>query len=105
MSVIGTFQKFDEGFIGSVATLTFRISPVWFVKRDKGPSFSIYGSDDAELGAGWLKAGQFGSFISVRLDGPGLSSPINGIMSLKANENGIYALRWQRREETGATEG
>lgn len=97
--IIGRFQKLDDGYSGAIETLALHLNPVRFVKRDKGANFSVVGPDDCELGAGWLKAGDFGDFISVKLDCPSLLTPINAIMSLKVDGDGFYPLRWQRREK------
>ena len=101
MSVIGRFQKVDGEYTGSIATLTFQVDPVRFVKRERGANFTICGPDESELGAAWLKSGEFGDFLSVKLDCPALLAPINAIMSLKASDNGSFLLRWQRRRRTG----
>lgn len=101
MSVIGRFQKLDGGYSGAISTLAFNLNPVRFVKRDKGANFSIHGPDDAELGAAWLKDGDYGEFLSVKLDCPSLLAPVNAIMSLKASDDGSFLLRWQRRRENG----
>jgi uncharacterized protein (DUF736 family) len=98
VAVIGRFQQKDDGYSGAIATLAFRVNPVRFVKRTKGATFSIHGPDDCELGAAWLKAGEFGDYLSVKLDCPSLAAPVNAIMSLKATEGGSFLLRWQRRE-------
>jgi uncharacterized protein (DUF736 family) len=98
MSVIGRFQNHDDGYSGVIETLVLHVKPVRFVKREKGANFSIYGPDDGELGAAWRKAGEFGDFLSVKLDCPSLPAPVNAIMSLKANSDGFFLLRWQRRE-------
>lgn len=102
MAVIGRFQKIDDGYSGALETLTFRVNPVRFVPRTKGANFSIHGPDDCELGAAWIKAGEWGDFLSVKLDCPAFAAPLNAIMSLKANpDDGSFLLRWQRRENGG----
>jgi uncharacterized protein (DUF736 family) len=58
---------------------------------------AICGPHRNELGAAWLKSGEFGDFLSVKLDCPALLAPINAIMSLKPDDAGVYALRWQRQ--------
>jgi uncharacterized protein (DUF736 family) len=59
----------------------------------------VHGPDDGELGAAWLKNGQYGDYLSVKLDCPSLLTPINATMALKASNEGVYLLRWQRRGE------
>ena len=101
MSVIGRFHKLDDGYTGAIETLGFHVNPVRFVKREKGANFSLYGPDGGELGAAWRKAGEFGDFLSVKLDCPSLPAPVNAIMALKANDAGVFLLRWPRRERSG----
>jgi uncharacterized protein (DUF736 family) len=96
---IGEFQKEGKELIGSVETLLIRLKPVRMRPQDKGANYSIHGPDDCELGAAWRKSGQYGDYLSVKLDCPALPAPINAIMSLKANDSGFYTLRWQRRVE------
>jgi uncharacterized protein (DUF736 family) len=95
---IGRFQKEENGYSGSIETLSLQLTPVRFVKRDKGADFAIHGPNDGELGAAWRKTGEYGDYLSVKLDCPTLPAPVNAIMSLKANADGFYSLRWQRRE-------
>jgi len=102
VAVIARLKKIDDGsYSGPLETLAFRI-PVRFVKRPKGANFTIHGPDDCELGAAWIKSGEFGDFLSVKLDCPSLPAPINAIMSLKATDDGSFVLRWQRRENGSA---
>src|SRR5665213_3036594 len=95
--VIGRFQKVDDGYRGSISTLAWRVNPVRFVKRPKGADFSIYGPDDAELGAAWHMVGEFGEFLWTLIDCPSLAAPVNAFMSL-ASDDGSFLLRWQRCE-------
>jgi uncharacterized protein (DUF736 family) len=97
MAIIGRFKHDANGYIGLIETLTFR-TDARFVKRDKGANFSIIGPHSGELGAAWRKTGEFGDYLSVRLDGPTLPAPINATMTLKPTEGGEFFLRWQRRE-------
>jgi uncharacterized protein (DUF736 family) len=96
--IIGRFQKFEDGFSGSIDTLAFQVS-VWMVRQEKGADYALHGPDNGELGAAWVKSGQFGDYLSVKLDGPSLLTPINAVMALKASPEGCYFLRWQRRGE------
>src|SRR5437868_14028259 len=101
---IGRFQKFDTDFTGSIETLAYSVNPVRFVKRDKGADYALQGPDDGELGAAWRKSGEYGEYLSVKLDCPSLPAPINAIMTLKASEDGSYFLRWQRRVERNGSD-
>jgi uncharacterized protein (DUF736 family) len=97
--IIGRFQRDGNGYSGSIETLAFQLNPVRLVKRDKGADFAVTGPDDGELGAAWRKAGEFGDFLSIKLDCPSLLAPINAVMPLKADDDGFYPLRWRRRSE------
>ena len=97
MSVIGCFKRDAGGYIGLIETLIFQVE-ARFVKRDNGANFSILGPNDCELGAAWRKSGEYGDYLSARLDGPGLLAPINAVMALKPTDGGEFLLRWNRRE-------
>jgi uncharacterized protein (DUF736 family) len=98
--IIGRFRKLEDGFSGLIETLAFQLSPVRFVRRDKGADYALHGPDgEGELGAAWRKSGEYGDYLSVKLDCPSLLTPINAIMALKASPDGCYFLRWQRRGE------
>ena len=94
---IGRFARSDSGYIGVIETLTFRME-ARFEKQTKGANFSIIGPDNCELGAAWRRTGEYGDYLSVRLDGPALLAPINATMTLKPTDSGDFLLRWQRRE-------
>jgi uncharacterized protein (DUF736 family) len=99
--IIGRFKIDGDGFSGFVETLTFQISSVRFVKRDKGADYTVRGPDDCELGAAWRKSGEWGDYLSVKLDSPALLAAINATMTLKASESGAYLLSWQRQRRNG----
>jgi uncharacterized protein (DUF736 family) len=96
--IIGRFRRENDGFIGPLTTLGIQLNDVRFEHRDKGANYVIVGDNDGELGAAWLKTGEFGDYLSVRLDCPTLPAPINATMKLTPTEDGFYVLRWQRRE-------
>ena len=68
--IIGRFEKHDYGFLGSIETLA------------------------------WRKSGDYGDYLSVKLDCPSLMAPVSAVMALKADQDGFYRLRWNRRTET-----
>lgn len=98
--IIGRFQKYDEGFSGFVETLSLQLNPVRFIKRDRGADYSVRGPEDCELGAAWHKTGEWGGYLSVKLDCPGLPAPLNATMALREREDGFYFLSWQRARAT-----
>jgi uncharacterized protein (DUF736 family) len=101
--LIGKFEKERDGFTGSIDTLGLHADPVRFEHRDKGATYVVRGPD-AEYGAAWQRSGEYGEFLTVKLDGPALPSPINAIMALKPTDDGFYLLRWQRRNGNGRSE-
>ena len=98
--IIGRFQKHESGFSGSIDTLGLQVNPVRFVRREKGADYALQGPDNGELGAAWRKAGEWGDYLSVKLDCPSLPAPINATMKLTADTDGFYRLNWQRRRES-----
>ena len=104
--IIGRYEKSGDDFLGSLETLTFQVNPVRLLHQEKGADYAVHGPDDCELGAAWLKSGQFGDYLSVKLDCPSLLAPINAVMALKPNNEGVFFLRWQRRgERNGNAQG
>jgi uncharacterized protein (DUF736 family) len=97
--IMGRFQKEGSGFFGSIDTLTIQLNPVRLKYRNKGADYAVLGPDEGELGAAWRKSGEFGDYLSVKLDCPSLIAPINATMTLKEAGDGFYLLRWQRRGE------
>jgi uncharacterized protein (DUF736 family) len=97
---IAEVMREDEDFVGDVETLGIQLKGVRFKHQDKGANYAIYGPDGVgELGAAWVKTGEFGEYLSVRLDCPTLAAgPINATMKLTPTEDGRYFLRWQRRD-------
>jgi uncharacterized protein (DUF736 family) len=77
-----------------------KVEQVRFKHQDRGANYAIVTEDGAELGAAWLKTGEYGDFLSVKLDCPTLAAgPINASMSLSPTAEGLFLLRWQRREQ------
>ena len=76
-------------------------SPV-SAKQGNGPDFVVFGApceDEpaSELGAAWTKTSKAGkAYLSVKLDSPVLTTPING--ALTRQQDGSYALVWNRKE-------
>jgi uncharacterized protein (DUF736 family) len=97
---IAELVRENNDFIGKFETLGFRLKGVRFKHQEKGANYTIYGPDGVgELGAAWVKTGDFGDYLSVRLDCPTLAAgPINATMKLTPTEDGRYFLRWQRRD-------
>jgi uncharacterized protein (DUF736 family) len=101
---IGKFTKKDDGKItGKIETLTFSCDAAFFPVTDKpsagAPDFRVY-RGKGELGAAWTKQHDNveGSYLSVKLDGPGLPGPINCAL-FQNTEDGSLRLVWERPEK------
>ena len=98
--IIGTFTKNDHGgYHGQVNTAGLNLTGVVFEAMEKGANFAVSaanGSECFEIGAAWNKSGEYGPYLSVKLDSPVFAEPINATMKLEANEAGLFALRWNR---------
>jgi uncharacterized protein (DUF736 family) len=102
---IGEFEKYDnDSLVGWIETLGIHKNPVRFVRLDKGADYAVCGPENAELGAAWRKSGEWGAYLSVRLDCPTLPAPISATMRMTASEDGLFQLRWNRRGENGRGE-
>ena len=99
MATIGTFSRTDNGFAGSVKTLTLNVKAVKFVpaegENENGPDFRVF-DGATEFGAAWKKQSDKGnSYLSVKLDDPCFPAPIYA--SLVETNTEDLALIWSRR--------
>jgi uncharacterized protein (DUF736 family) len=99
MATIGTFTRTDDGFTGSVKTLTLNVKAVKFTPaeadNEKGPAFRIF-AGATEFGAAWKDRSAKGNdYLSVKLDDPSFPAPIYA--SLVETEGEELALIWSRR--------
>jgi uncharacterized protein (DUF736 family) len=99
MATIGTFTKGDNGYVGSVRTLTVnakaRITAAEKAK-DNAPDYRVF-AGTAEIGAAWKKTSENGGreYLSVKLDDPSFPAPIYA--SLIEAEDSEFSLIWSRR--------
>ncbi len=98
MANIGTFTANDNGFTGTVRTLTLNVK-VRFVPNDKGsenaPDFRIQAAGGYDIGAAWRKTSEAGRpYLSVSLDDP--SFPATIYARLIEGEDGAHTLIWSR---------
>jgi uncharacterized protein (DUF736 family) len=96
MAIIGTFTKQDNGYQGSLATLTVKakvsINPVEKTS-DKAPDFRVF-TGTTEIGAAWSATSKEGkAYLSVKLDDPSFAAAI--LCRLVETDKG-YALVWNR---------
>ena len=99
MAIIGRFTKSDDGYVGTIRTLSInakaRFAPA-AGGQDKAPDFRVFaGEGEIELGAAWIKkARETGrAYLSVKLDDPSFPQPIHA--SLVEAEGG-FRLIWSR---------
>ena len=100
MPIIGTFSAAQDGYAGTIKTLTLT-AKVRFVANDRkdgdgAPDFRIF-AGNAEVGAAWRKTkqGSEQTYLRVKLDDPALPQPIWGAL-LEATEDGVVRLVWSR---------
>lgn len=97
MANIGTFTAQDNGYTGTVRTLTLNVK-VKLVpsdrESDKAPDFRIL-AGNFEIGAAWKKVSNNDrTYLSVTLDDP--SFPATIYARLIENESGSHDLIWSR---------
>ena len=99
MATIGTFTSTENGFTGSIRTLTLNVKArIARVENpsDKGPQFRIF-AGSVELGAAWQKRSseRDRDYLSVKIDDPSLPAPIYATLTAVEGEDG-YQLIWSR---------
>ena len=100
MATIGTFTAADNGYGGSVKTLTlnFRAKFVPTEKdNDKAPDYRII-AGAIECGAAWKKTARDSDreYLSVKLDDPSFPAPIYASL-VKGEGDDTFNLIWSRR--------
>jgi uncharacterized protein (DUF736 family) len=98
MANIGTFTAQNDGFAGTVRTLTLNVK-VKLVRNDKGsenaPDYRIQAAGGYDIGAAWKKVSQADRpYLSVTLDDP--SFPATIYARLIENEDSTHTLIWSR---------
>ncbi len=105
MSNIGTFQRVDAGFAGSIRTMTVTTKARFVAMErtgDKSPDFRIYGGSGAniaEIGAAWRRTGrQTGlEYLSCRIDDPAFAQPVHAVL-VENSGDANFSLIWSRKE-------
>lgn len=101
MATIGSFTKSDNGFIGSVRTLSVNVKARITAETDKdkasAPDYRIF-AGPVEIGAAWKKtARETGrDYLSVKLDDPSFAAPIYASL-MTAEDGDTFNLIWSRR--------
>ena len=99
MATIGSFTSTDNGFTGSIRTLTLNVKArIARVENpsDKGPQFRIF-AGSVELGAAWQKRSSESDrdYLSVKLDDPSFPAPIYATLAEVEGEDGLQLI-WSR---------
>lgn len=98
MANIGTFTADNDGYTGTLRTLTLNVKAK-LVANDKGenrkaPDFRLQAAGN-DIGAAWKKTSEAGrEYLSVTLDDPAF--PATVYARLIEGEDGTYDLLWTR---------
>jgi uncharacterized protein (DUF736 family) len=100
MATIGTFTASDNGYTGSIKTLTLNIKAKFAASEkdnDKAPDYRIF-AGATEFGAAWKKTVRDSDreYLSVKLDDPSLPAPIYASL-VKVEGEADFSLIWSRR--------
>ncbi|MBR1256395.1 DUF736 domain-containing protein [Bradyrhizobium sp. AUGA SZCCT0240] len=100
MATIGNFTALDNGYIGSIKTLTLNIKARFAASEkdnDKAPDYRIF-AGVTEFGAAWKKTARDSDreYLSVKLDDPSFPAPIYASLVKVEGEEG-FILIWSRR--------
>jgi uncharacterized protein (DUF736 family) len=101
MATIGTFTKTENGFTGTVKTLSLNVKSVKFVPAEgdseRGPDFRIF-ANATDFGAAWKKTARETQreYLSVKLDDPSFPAPIYASL-VEAEDGQSHNLIWSRR--------
>ena len=98
MATIGTFTKSNDGYTGSVKTLTLNVKAKIAEAakdNDKAPDYRIF-AGGTEFGAAWKKTSKAErEYLSVKLDDPSFPAPIYATLIEVEGEEGL-SLIWSR---------
>jgi uncharacterized protein (DUF736 family) len=100
MAIIGAFKKTDDGYAGTIRTMTINVKVAFIANdkngNDKAPDFKIV-AGDREIGAAWkakTKGDEPQEFLRVELDDPGFAAPVRAALFSNGVDTG--ALVWTR---------
>jgi uncharacterized protein (DUF736 family) len=100
MATIGTFTAADNGYTGSVKTLTLNVKAKFVAtekENEKAPDYRIF-AGATEFGAAWKKTARESDreYLSVKLDDPSFPAPIYASL-VKGEGDDSFTLIWSRR--------
>jgi uncharacterized protein (DUF736 family) len=103
MAIIGKFKATENGYDGTIETLTLKaevdFEPVEHKSSEKAPDFRIFTKNSGyEIGAAWeTTSRETGApYLSVKLDDPSFAAPIQCRLVKTGAELG-HSLLWDRR--------
>ena len=99
MATIGTFTASDNGYTGSIKTLTLNIKAKFAASEkdnDKAPDYRIF-AGATEFGAAWKKTVRDSDreYLSVKLDDPSFPAPIYATLTEVEGAEGLQLI-WSR---------
>jgi uncharacterized protein (DUF736 family) len=102
MATIGTFTAADNGYTGSVKTLTLNVKAKFVATEktnEKAPDYRIV-AGATEFGAAWKQKAQNSDreYLSVKLDDPSFPVPIYAAL-VKGEGDDSFTLIWSRRSD------
>ena len=100
MATIGTFTAADNGYTGSVNTLTLNVKAKFVAiekENDRVPDYRIF-AGSTEFGVAWRKTTRETEreYLSVKLDDPSFPAPIYASL-VKGEGDDSFILIWSRR--------
>jgi uncharacterized protein (DUF736 family) len=100
MATIGTFTASDNGYSGSIKTLTLNIKAKFVASEkdhEKAPDYRIF-AGSTEFGAAWKKTARDSDreYLSVKLDDPSFPAPLYASL-VKVEGDDSFTLIWSRR--------
>jgi uncharacterized protein (DUF736 family) len=102
MAIIGNFKTTENGYTGTIETLTLKaqvdFEPIERKGSDKAPDFRIFTKAGVEIGVAWetLSRETGAHYLSVKLDDPSFAAPIQCRLVKTGAESG-HSLLWDRR--------
>jgi uncharacterized protein (DUF736 family) len=100
MATIGTFTASENGYTGSIKTLTLNIKAKFAAsekEHEKAPDYRIF-AGSTEFGAAWKKTARDSDreYLSVKLDDPSFPAPLYASL-VKVDGDESFTLIWSRR--------
>lgn len=104
MAYIGHFTRTNDGYRGTLKTLTLdaelTLIPVERNDAENAPDYRVHISSDEqmlEIGAGWKRTSEkAGEYVSLLIDDPALPHPIHANLFHSVSENDAHLLTWNR---------